>query len=354
MSQVLLVTSNPLIETEFRKIATLTDVTLRVVSHVTQIDVEASTQIFVDHDTPLPTVETLIDNPNLSLKVNLALVLATPPTAKTWAIAQKLQAQHVALLPESREWLIEHMKDSPKKFAQVISLTPAVGGAGTSTLAGALAIAWAKQNCKVVVIDGDSSSVGLDVTFGMDQEPGMRWSHLLEREAQIRGDVVLSELPQRNGVYLLSNDSLTENQITPHIPEIIDSIQNICDYIIIDNAPSVIPRIELTSRDLTVNSLLVMTNSLRACAVAHSLLKDDDGSNTSLVVREIAGADLAPLSIAQSLNRPLWGSIASDSRVVEFVEQGLLLSGSNSSKFNRSVTHLLNQLSSENDVALAS
>ena len=88
-----------------------------------------------------------------------------------------------------------------------------------------------------------------------------------------------------------------------------------------------------------------MSNSLRACAVAHTVIKQNPAMELPLLIREIPGAQLAPLSIAQSLDQPLWAAVPTDARVVEFVEQGLALGGMNVSKYNRAVMQLAERFS---------
>ena len=354
MTQALLITNNPAIESEFRKIATLTDVTLEISNALTSQDLAGKPRIFIDHETPTQNLIKLFQDEQRLAEFDVALVVASQPSAHTWELAQKLQARHIALLPESREWLIEHLKDSPAALAQVFSFTPATGGAGTSTLTGAIAIALAKRNKTVVVIDCDATSVGLDVAFGMDQIPGFRWSQLLASGKELPGDVLLPSFPQHNGVFLVANDCLSQSQVDEVLPRLMESFMKVCDVIIVDNAPASLPLNVCNDLDVEVQQILVLTNTLRACAVAHALFKEDSTTNVSLVIRELPGSDLSPLSIAQSLDRPLWGVIPTDSRVTEFVEQGLLISGTNSTKYNRNVSHLVHQLFSDDDVKLAS
>ena len=152
-------------------------------------------------------------------------------------------------------------------------------------------------------------------------------------------------MPHRDGVWLLANDELGTSSLDSHLFHIVEQLKSVCDYVILDyplnslanHGSSVVEQID--------SQLLMMSNSLRACAVAHTVIKQNPAMELPLLIREIPGAQLAPLSIAQSLDQPLWAAVPTDARVVEFVEQGLALGGMNVSKYNRAVMQLAERFS---------
>ena len=345
MAYALVVTRNAQVSAEFRKIAAVTGVELR---EDTELSIESypdAFRIYIDHEVPVE-----IDLRDFAAKaqlknIDIILVLATSPNATTWQLAHEVGAQHIAILPESRQWLIENIKPPTANPGTAIAITSSVGGVGTSTLISTLASLWAKQNLKVGVVDCSRMSVGLDVAYGLDQVEGIRWSDLVNSKAEPSGKALLENLPHRDGVWLLANDELGTSSLDSHLFHIVEQLKSVCDYVILDY-----PLGSLTNHGSSVveqidSQLLMMSNSLRACAVAHTVIKQNPAMELPLVIREIPGAQLAPLSIAQSLDQPLWAAVPTDARVVEFVEQGLALEGMNVSKYNRAVMQLAERFS---------
>ncbi|MGZ4743893.1 MAG: P-loop NTPase [Oryzihumus sp.] len=62
--------------------------------------------------------------------------------------------------------------------AHVIGVVGGSGGVGATVLAAALATRAAATGRTVACVDGDVLGGGLDVTFGLEQEPGLRWPDL--------------------------------------------------------------------------------------------------------------------------------------------------------------------------------
>lgn len=86
----------------------------------------------------------------------------------------------------------------------VISLVGAVGGAGTSTLAAAVARTASLKHAPVVV-DAHRNSGGLDLLFGIEEQPGARWGELALGEGNVDRAQLLRALPQTSdGIAVLS------------------------------------------------------------------------------------------------------------------------------------------------------
>jgi secretion/DNA translocation related CpaE-like protein len=86
----------------------------------------------------------------------------------------------------------------------LIAVCGAVGGAGTSTLAAALARTVARHH-PVTLIDADGHSGGIDLLLGLEDTPGARWPELRLGEGTVAGADLRAALPTTpDGIAVLS------------------------------------------------------------------------------------------------------------------------------------------------------
>ncbi|NUP49841.1 MAG: P-loop NTPase, partial [Catenulispora sp.] len=70
------------------------------------------------------------------------------------------------------------------------------GGAGGSTLAAALALAGTRRGLRCTLVDLDPAGGGIDLLFGLETEPGPRWSELARwRDGRLCGRSLREALP---------------------------------------------------------------------------------------------------------------------------------------------------------------
>jgi hypothetical protein len=89
-------------------------------------------------------------------------------------------------------------------MGQIIAVMPASGGVGATSLAAAIAVRAAAAHRRVVAVDLDPWSGGLDVTFGLEQEPGWRWDRLGESAGVVDGLRLAERLPRTLDVAVLA------------------------------------------------------------------------------------------------------------------------------------------------------
>lgn len=348
MKQALLVSSNRQIISEFESIAALANVNLIVTEQPTNQQIMTVGRIFVDHESPLTNLDALVDLDRGEHSAEMSLVLSGAATAQSWKIAAAISAQHIVLIPESRSWLVEYIKSIPSKKGQVISFTSVVGGAGSTTIALAFARTCAQRGSSVTLIDLDFQSVGLEIAAGAEKSPGLTWSQLQNSAAQADGEALASALPEISGVKILANDLLGENPSAELQKQVINRLRESSDFVIIDGGPwcanSVVTEIK------QMENFLIVPNTIRACAVAREIFARQSEVDPRLIVREIPGSGLNPVTVAQTLERPLAATVPTDSRVCELSEQGLALSANPLSKFNRPITTLSQQIIGEENV----
>lgn len=77
-------------------------------------------------------------------------------------------------------------------------------GAGATTLLVALAVRAHAAGRRVGAVDADSCGGGLDVAFGIETEPGVRWESLLGSDGPLDGERLVERLPADGGPNVLS------------------------------------------------------------------------------------------------------------------------------------------------------
>jgi secretion/DNA translocation related CpaE-like protein len=333
----LLVTSDDRVVSEFKKIAAVTQTHLVIASEPTKSEIDLAYRVFVSQEvSELEIVHS-----------EIILVVVSATNTQTWTSALRLSAKHVATIPDSRDWLIEHLTEPVKTKGVSVGLVPASGGAGASILACGLAFHARQIFQDVVLVDLDKSSASLDIAFGLENQTGMRWHDFSELSGAISGSDVYQSLPSRDGVGLLTHGQLSSAETSIPRNLIMDKLKEACDLVVID-----MPKASDREFALDVIAdcdliLVVTTATVRSCASAKRTLAGLAGhaKTIELAVRSVPGSNLDPIQIAELLNTPLAATVGTDSRIVEQIEQGFGVSGINLGGFTRNLNSLAQRIS---------
>jgi len=348
MKQALLISNNPLIIEEFNSLSALVNVQLVVAQMPTRQQMTNTQRIFVDHETDVAKLDLEILLDSNAGEIETSLVLAGSPSTKSWQVAADIGAKHIVLIPESRQWLVDYIKSVPNKLGKVVSFSGVTGGAGATTVALALARTAAQSGKSVTLVDLDFASVGLDIAAGCEQSLGLNWSTLKTQAAQADGEAIIAELPEAEGVRLLTNDSLTTEIDAELQTRVIEQLSLNCDLVVID-AGRWEPKSAVNAISIS-ETYLVIPNTIRACAIAREIVGIEASQSQKLIVREVPGSGLNPVMVAQTIDRPLAAVVPTDPRICELSEQGLALGANPISKFNRPISALSQQLFGDKDV----
>jgi secretion/DNA translocation related CpaE-like protein len=333
----LLITSDDRVVSEFKKIAAVTQTHLVIASEPTKSEIDLAYRVFVSQE--------VSDIEIVHSEIILVVVSAT--NTQTWTSALRLSAKHVATIPDSRDWLIEHLTEPVKTKGISVGLVPASGGAGASILACGLAFHARQIFQDVALVDLDKSSASLDIAFGLENRSGMRWHDFSELTGTISGSDIYQSLPSRDGVGLLTHGQMPSAETLIPRNLILDKLKETCDLLVID-MPKASDR--EFSLDVTADCdlvLVVTTATVRGCASAKRTLAGLAGysKNIELAVRNVPGSNLDPIQIAELLNTPLAATVSTDSRIVEQIEQGFGVSGINLGGFTRNLNSLAQRIS---------
>lgn len=333
----LLITNDDRVISEFKTIAAVTQTHLVIANEPTASEIDLAYRVFVSQELS----ETKIEHSDI------VLVVVGSANNQTWSSALRISAQHVATIPDSREWLIENLAQPNKAKGLSVGIVPASGGAGASIVACGLAYHARHVFKNVALVDLDQSSASLDIAFGLENQVGMRWHDFSELSGSINGSDVLRSLPSRDNIGLLTHGELKSAEVPIPRDLILEKVREACDLVVID-----LPKVSdkrfspeaIADCDLV---LVTTTATVRGSASAKRTLAEIAGyaRNIELVVRTVPGSNLDPMQIAELLNTPLASAINTDVRIVEQIEQGFGVSGINLGGFTRSLNSLAQRIS---------
>lgn len=226
------------------------------------------------------------------------VLVASPGGSQTWAVAAAAGAEQVVVLPDGAAILDRRLRrrGSPR-HGSVVRVVGARGGAGASTLAAGVALAGARSERRVVLVDGDPHGAGLDLTLGAEQEKGLRWGDLADVRGSLPPRSVLGRLPVVSGVPLLSHRR-GESSDQPAWVAVTESVAEAADLVVADLPRFWVDRVPTPARCLDV---LVVPHDVAGVAAARSLL--DRGvvrSDAVVSLRRIRGP-LAPAAVSEAL-----------------------------------------------------
>jgi len=342
MSHALVITQNQRIISDFEKFTAVTESELVVSIDPSSSDIKNAYRIFLDQD--VSGLE--ISHSEIVLVVDGAL------DSTTWQQAMRCRAIYVAQLSQSRDWLVEHLVAPAENAGPIVACVPAVGGAGASYLAVALAAQACHSNATVTLIDADNSSIGIDVLCGAEETLGSRWADLAHLDGGVSGLDIRATLPTMDSFALLSADARGAVRILANAKAIIEELGHVSDVTIVDcgriDSPETQAIVELADY-----VFLVVPSTVRGCAAANQALNGAHSKKFTVVLRQIPGSGLNALTISDTLGVPVFTQIPTDQRIVEQVEQGFGLGNVNLGGFTRSIQQLTTKVLDEPSYVIA-
>ncbi|QDY78125.1 septum site-determining protein Ssd [Streptomyces qinzhouensis] len=135
-----------------------------------------------------------------------------------WRRAVEIGAESVVRLPDAEGWLVGRIADVVEGAGQqalTVGVLGGRGGAGASTLAGALAVSAAGAGVRTLLVDGDPLGGGLDVLLGGERSEGLRWPDFIGTRGRLAGGALEESLPELHGLRVLSWDRGADTTVPP-------------------------------------------------------------------------------------------------------------------------------------------
>lgn len=224
--------------------------------------------------------------------------LAADPGPVDWRAALTCHAEQAYVLPAQAAELLAELghadagPDQPRHgagdgAATVIAVLGAAGGAGTSTVAAAMArVAAADTGTPVTLIDADGGSGGLDLLLGLEDTPGARWPDLRLGEGAVSAVDLRAALPgTRDGIAVLSAARSTiadPFRLGPDtVSPVLDCLRGAGGTTIVDTTATD-PHIALTVLDSADQAILLIPAEVRPAAAAARITADLRRTRTSV------------------------------------------------------------------------
>jgi secretion/DNA translocation related CpaE-like protein len=243
-----------------------------------------------------------------------------------WEVAELLGAEHVATLPTAEPWIVDRFAapPGPPPTGRVLAVIGGRGGAGASILAGGLAMTAVGAGLRTLLVDADPLGGGLDLLLGWEQVDGLRWDALTAAGGRVDPEALLSALPQRGDLVLLSfaRDELLTIPAEA-MSATMDAARRGRDVVIAD-LPRRLDDAATLALQAADKTLLVVPAEVRAAAAAARVaaavaMHCDD---VAVVVRGPAPGRLRAREVAQALGLPLAGSLRPDQVMCQELERG--------------------------------
>lgn len=205
------------------------------------------------------------------------LVLATWDRAGEGALrtALALGVAEVVELPKGGRRLVEQLtelEDPLSPGARLLGVVAGSGGAGATTFACALGQHAARAG-PALVVDADPLGPGLDRVLGLEDEPGVRWSDLVETSGHLSGRSLRDALPRRDGPAVLTwTGGRVDIPPPAAVREVLSSARRGHDLVVLDLPRSEDPLVdELSARCdqlvvMTRPTVLSLASAARVCA----------------------------------------------------------------------------------------
>lgn len=263
----------------------------------------------------------------LGRRPRLVVVSPGPPDPSTWARAVAIGAEAVISLATDEQKLLEWLSriDDSGLGSIVLGCVGAVGGAGSSTLAVALAQAAAVTG-PVTLVDADASSGGLDLLMGVEKVEGRRWPDLVASSGVIAASALRSAVPMSGHVAVVScgPDSRTELSAEA-MASVLDASRRGSKTVIVDLPRRFCAAAEVAAAACNV-IFVVVPLQVRAVVAATGLTATarDLGADIRVVVRTPGPADLTVDHVARKLGVGAAGTCRTERRIAAMAERGEL------------------------------
>ena len=265
--------------------------------------------------------------PTLPRRSGVVLVTMDEPDVGSWQRAVEIGAEHVVVLPDGEQWLIQQLAEVDAIHgtpASLVCVIGARGGAGASVLATSLALTAAQRGIRTLLVDADPLAGGVDLILGAEESPGLRWPDLAGARGRLAPASLDEALLWHSGLAVLSWDRTDIIDISAEaIRSVLDASSHSYELVVID-----LPRrMDEGTRELLMRSAttyLVSPAEVRATASAlrTAAAIRPYAREIRLVVRGPGPGGLDALDFADAVGLPLAAELTSDSRLVQALERG--------------------------------
>lgn len=227
-----------------------------------------------------------------------------------WRLAVALGAERVLALPDDAESLVR-LLGSPRRAASgtggVIAVVGGKGGVGASVFAAAIA---ACADPGALLVDLDPLGAGLDLLFGLERQPGLRWPDLQLQGGQISATALRRALPGTDAVSVLAGGRDPVALAEPAVRAVLEAGRE-GGLVVVCDVPRSAASAAMSALGLADLVVLLTTADVAACAAAARTAAWvlPHNPNRCLVVRGPSPGGLRPADVAEVVGLPLLASM---------------------------------------------
>ncbi|TLS43876.1 septum formation initiator [Streptomyces montanus] len=244
-----------------------------------------------------------------------------------WRRAVEIGADHVLLLPDGEQWLVDRIADVAEGVgppALTVGVIGGRGGAGSSTLACALAVTSAREGRRTLLVDADPMGGGLDVLLGGETAEGLRWPAFAASRGRVGGGALEESLPELHALRVLSWDRGDSVAIAPEaVRAVLAAARRRGGAVVVDLPRRVDEGVAEALAQVDMG-LLVVPAELRAVAAAGRV-----ASAVGMVLRDLRIAVRGPYApglddkeVSRLLGLPLAGEVPVETGLLAANERG--------------------------------
>lgn len=247
------------------------------------------------------------------------------------ALAEAVGAEQIVRFPDGARWLMDLLATVAQRHAvtvaargRILAVLGGRGGAGASVLAAGLAITAGNVGLRSLLVDADPLGGGADLILGWEDVAGLRWPALAATSGAVDPPALVSALPSRGDVAVLSCDRGQPGGLSQDaMAAALDAGSRGRDLVVADLPRSLDDAAVLALRAAD-RVLLVVPAELRACVAAARVAATVTPHTDELqvVVRGPAPGRLRTRQIARSLGLPVAGTLRAEPDLPRRLEQG--------------------------------
>lgn len=247
----------------------------------------------------------------------------------------------VIALPAAAAELAEILSRTAEaaRRGRVYEVWGASGGLGVSSLVVALAVRAAASGLPSAAVELADCGGGLDLLFGAETRPGMRWGELAHASGQL--GLLAEQLPSRSGVSILALSR--DNPVLPGPvarAAVLEGLARAFGVVMLDVGARGAPGPDRHR----VERLLVVGADVSSVAAARMMIETRDPGAVRLVVRTGRGRSLPANAVAEAVGAPLLGTLREDRSVPRLATVGQCVASRSTGRFSRDVARIWREL----------
>ncbi|MBE6712462.1 MAG: hypothetical protein E7580_02945 [Ruminococcaceae bacterium] len=242
-----------------------------------------------------------------------------------------------------------------KALGEIIVVTSLKGGVGKTVLSASLAHRWADLGKRILAVDMDLGTGGLDIALGREDSVIPTFLDLLSGSVQAEDAL----LPGEDGVYFLSapvffNESSLDQVSQEHFNALLNYLKGVFDFVIFDMPAGGGAAFRFFEDSGLVDQILLVSTaaptSVRAAERCAMRLKESEKAKLVLNSFRVTKPGDNPFGVVEIINRtsvPIIGVVPFDVGAEKALAKGIPLSGISKSDAGKAMGNICLRLEGE-------